>query len=311
MAPDERLAGRRVLVVSPYETNRHILSHYTSQWGMEPFPAASSSEALALVQEDGAFDGAVLDVPLPESEGDRLDRELRMASHPRVLPVVSWTSLALRNREERREGAPLPAAQETLYLTRPIRPGVLHRALVRVFQVFQEQPALPVEGEVRSVGDGISDLWLPVDQPMGQTHPLHLLLAEDNVINQKVELRLLERLGYRADVAANGMEVLEALRRKPYDVVLMDIQMPDMDGIEATRRIRAQWPEDQQPCIIALTAHTMEEDRQWFLGVGMDDYIGKPVQMEELTEKLRNVPGRAGKSGAVSTAVGRTAPGGR
>ncbi len=307
MAPDERLAGRRILVVSPYETNRHILSHYTSWWGMEPFPAASSSETLALMQENGAFDGAILDVPLTESEADRLARELRMASHPRVLPVVNWTSLALRNREVRRGGAPLPAAQETLYLTRPIRPGVLHRALV---QVFQERPVLPVEGEVRSVGDGISDLWLPVDQPMGQTHPLHLLLAEDNVINQKVELRLLERLGYRADVAANGMEVLEALRRKPYDVVLMDIQMPDMDGIEATRRIRAQWPEDQQPCIIALTAHTMEEDRQWFLGVGMDDYIGKPVQMEELTEKLRNVPGRAGKSGTVSTAVGRTAPGG-
>lgn len=120
-------------------------------------------------------------------------------------------------------------------------------------------------------------------------HPLRILLAEDNIINQKVALRLLERMGYRADVAATGFEVLEALYRQHYDVVLMDVEMPDMDGVEATRRIREQWPASQQPYIIAMTAHAMESDRQWCLDVGMDEYLGKPVRVEALADRLRLV----------------------
>ncbi|NJN65294.1 MAG: PAS domain S-box protein [Chloroflexaceae bacterium] len=315
LAPDDRFAGKRVLVVSPYETNRNILTHYATQWGIEPFAAASASEAIALVQSGDSFplDGAILDMPRNESEGTNLAQNLRATGRLPALPVVIWTSLATQNR----------SSPTTRYLARPIRPVILHSALVRMFQERSVLPAaLPVErdrmdreGWKAVYGPSVpSEVWLPTDLHLGQTHPLHLLLAEDNVINQKVELRLLERLGYRADVAANGMEVLEALRRKPYDVVLMDIQMPDMDGIEATRCIRTQWPEDQQPCIIALTAHTMEEDRQWFLRSGMDDYIGKPVRMEELTEKLRNVRGKASSAGRaepVSAAVGGTVSGGR
>ena len=117
---------------------------------------------------------------------------------------------------------------------------------------------------------------------------LHLLLAEDKVVNQKVALRMLQRLGYRADVASNGCEVVEAVQRQPYDVVLMDMQMPEMDGLEATRRVRDDFPAERQPYIIALTANAMEGDRDRCLEAGMDDYLSKPVKLDALSKALVN-----------------------
>jgi CheY-like chemotaxis protein len=132
---------------------------------------------------------------------------------------------------------------------------------------------------------------------MGRRLPLRILVAEDNVINQQVALSFLERLGYRADVAANGMEVISSLRRQPYDVVLMDVQMPEMDGLAATRRIRRLPPAELaariQPRIIAMTANALKEDCEVCLAAGMDDYLSKPIQAEELTSALnRCQPGR-------------------
>jgi CheY-like chemotaxis protein len=122
---------------------------------------------------------------------------------------------------------------------------------------------------------------------LGTTHPLRILVAEDSPVNQKVALYLLERIGYRADVAGNGSEVLEALERQTYDVVLMDVQMPDMDGLEAATHIREQYPPGARPCIIALTAHALHGDRERFLAAGMDDYVAKPVRINELADVLR------------------------
>jgi CheY-like chemotaxis protein len=121
---------------------------------------------------------------------------------------------------------------------------------------------------------------------MGERLPLRILLAEDNAVNQKLALRLLERMGYRADVAGNGAEVLDALRRQTYDVVLMDVQMPEMDGLEATRAIHWEWARPQRPRIIAMTANAMKEDRAACLAAGMDDYLSKPIRVEELVSAL-------------------------
>jgi CheY-like chemotaxis protein len=130
---------------------------------------------------------------------------------------------------------------------------------------------------------------LQIDSDMAQRHPLRILLAEDNLLNQKVALSLLRRMGYQVDVALNGRQVLAALEQHPYDVVLMDIQMPEMDGLEATHRIRTDWPEEEQPWIIALTAQAVEGDRERFLSMGMDDYVSKPVRIDVLAKALQNV----------------------
>jgi CheY-like chemotaxis protein len=127
------------------------------------------------------------------------------------------------------------------------------------------------------------------DALLGRRLPLRLLLAEDNTVNQKLALRLLERMGYRADVVANGPEVLEALQRQRYDVILMDVQMPEMDGLEASRAIHERWPTEQRPRIIAMTANAMQGDREECLAAGMDDYLTKPIQIEVLQEALERI----------------------
>src|SRR5439155_23374712 len=121
---------------------------------------------------------------------------------------------------------------------------------------------------------------------MPETSALRILLAEDNAVNQKVALKILDKLGYRADVASNGLEALEALERQSFDVVLMDVQMPEMDGLDASRRICERWPDESRPRIIAMTANAMIEDREACFAAGMDDYVAKPVRREELAEAL-------------------------
>ena len=126
-----------------------------------------------------------------------------------------------------------------------------------------------------------------IEHTLAERLPLRILLAEDNMINQKVAMRLLQRLGYRADAVANGLEALEALKRTPYDVVLMDVHMPEMDGLEATCQIVERWPRAQRPRIIAITAAATRQDRDRCFEAGMDDYISKPIQVQELTEALK------------------------
>ena len=128
-----------------------------------------------------------------------------------------------------------------------------------------------------------------MDPEMAKNHPLRILLAEDILVNQKLALRLLEQMGYRADVASNGLEAVQSVERQPYDVILMDVQMPEMDGLEASRRICARWPRGQRPTIIAMTANAMQGDREMCLEAGMDDYVSKPIRPDELIKALMKV----------------------
>jgi len=131
-----------------------------------------------------------------------------------------------------------------------------------------------------------------LDATMAARHPLRILLAEDNVVNQKLALRLLQQMGYRADLASNGIEAVESVERQTYDVILMDVQMPDMDGLEAARRITTKWSPDERPRIVAMTANAMQGDREMCLAAGMDDYLTKPIRVDQLVEALNQAPVR-------------------
>jgi CheY-like chemotaxis protein len=168
-------------------------------------------------------------------------------------------------------------------LHKPLKPSQLFDALVTIF----DTPASEEKSQQPSVDKP------KFDPQMGTRHPLRILLAEDNLVNQKVALRILEQSGYRADIASNGKETLESVNRQIYDVVLMDVQMPEMDGLEATRQIVARWPKKKdRPCIIAMTADAMRSDRERCLAAGMDDYVAKPIHVAELMEALQKVQAR-------------------
>ena len=267
------LQGKRVLLVvdDDHATSSAILGRYVAGWGMHLHTVATVESANDWMEQQEAPCDVIL-IHLQEASpaaAAAVGGRLRAADAPTpTVPVLAFVSLTTR-----RDVSNAAAVDGTTFLTRPLRPALLHAALVSI-----------VQGEVVEHRQGLGRSAF--DPQAGQRYPLQILLAEDNIINQKVALRLLEKMGYRADVSATGYEVLEALYRQPYDVVLMDVEMPDMDGVEATRRIREQWPAAQQPYIIAMTAHAMESDREWCLDMGMDEYLGKPVRVEALADKL-------------------------
>ncbi len=183
------------------------------------------------------------------------------------IPLVLSTSLG--GRDEARESTEFAAI-----LLKPIRQSALFDMLMTIF-------AGHVEIRTKSAAE-----HLTLDAEMASHHPLRILLAEDNVVNQKLAIRLLSQMGYRADIAANGLEVLQAVKRQPYDVILMDVQMPEMDGLEATRHLCEDISADRRPRFIALTANAMQGDREMCLEAGMDDYLSKPIRVDELVTAL-------------------------
>jgi CheY-like chemotaxis protein len=220
------------------------------------------------VQAGVPFDVAVLDMQMPDMDGMMLAKHIRRDQNSQALPLVMLTSLG--QREIDTEGVQFAA-----FLHKPMKPSQLYNALISIF-AEQEQPVLK-----RAEAGGTQ-----FDALLGQRLPLRILLAEDNTVNQKLAVRQLERMGYRADVAANGLEVLQALQRQSYDVILMDVQMPEMDGLEASRAIHEEWPAEQCPRIVAMTANGMQGDREECLAAGMDDYLAKPIQINALQEAL-------------------------
>ncbi|MCC5896722.1 MAG: PAS domain S-box protein [Phormidium sp. BM_Day4_Bin.17] len=267
------LQQARILVVDDNATNRQILVRQTQFWGMHPFAAASGAEALVLLEDGARFDVAVLDMQMPQMDGLTLAKKIRQRTEGAELPLVMFTSIGKPEIRKDYESLNFVA-----FLNKPIKQSQLYDVLVAALG----------QGTVQSQGwaKGTTPTK-PASKPV-DVLSLRVLLAEDNAINQKVALRILERMGYRADVAANGLEVIGALHRQPYDVILMDVQMPELDGLETTRRIvedAATFP-FPKPRIIAMTANAMQGDREACLAAGMDDYVSKPIRVEQLARAL-------------------------
>jgi CheY-like chemotaxis protein/HPt (histidine-containing phosphotransfer) domain-containing protein len=263
-----QLDGKRLLIVDDNATNRKILTLQAQAWGMVSRAAQSGVEALDWLHQGEHFDLAVLDLQMPQMDGFTLATAIKTLPAQPSFPLVLLTSMGWSA-----PGAEAAESHFTAFLNKPLKQAQLYNALVQALggQPLQVSPA------------GASP---QVDAQLAQRLPLRILLAEDNAVNQKFALLFLAKLGYRADVAGNGLEVLAALERQPYDVVLMDVQMPEMDGLTATRQICQQWAPAVRPRIIAMTANAMQGDREECLHAGMDDYISKPIRVEALVQAL-------------------------
>jgi len=262
------LKGKRILVVDDNATNRRILALQTAKWGMPVRDADCADAAMRALAAD-RFDLAIIDMHMPGTDGATLARNIRAAGY--TMPMVLFTSLGHREADDRLFAATL---------AKPLRQSQLFDLLVGL---LGGSAAPRVSAAARKPA---------IDAAMAEQHPLRILLAEDNLVNQKLALRLLSQMGYRADVAASGIEAVEAVQRQPYDVVLMDVQMPEMDGLEATREIRRRWSDGARPRIVAMTANAMQGDREECLAAGMDDYLTKPIRVEALVGALAHTAAR-------------------
>jgi GAF domain-containing protein/CheY-like chemotaxis protein/HPt (histidine-containing phosphotransfer) domain-containing protein len=271
---DGSYAGRRALIVDDNATNLVLMTTLLSAWGVETTTASSGEEALAAIEHSG-FDVAILDMLMPGMDG--LELATRVRAHAPDLPAILASSVPRHDvaSDPRWEAAGIGAV-----IVKPIKASALHGALAIVLDLG------PAAEETRDQAEGI------LDPELATRHPLRILVAEDNVVNQRLALRLLEKLGYRADVVANGLEAVEAVERQPYDLVLMDVQMPDMDGVQATQRILERWRDGDRPWIVAMTAEVMRGDREGFLAAGMNDYVAKPIRPQELIAAIARTPSR-------------------
>ncbi len=250
-----KLEGKHVLIVDDNKSARQIMGKQLHSWGVIPVTKPSGQEALDLIRGGAPFDAAILDMNMPEMDGTSLAREIR--KYRKDLPLIQLLSAGQRGAPELFEAA----------LKKPLK-------LAQLYQVLSDTLGAQETREKANSPDAKPD-----------RSPMRILLAEDNVSNQRVTLQMLKKLGYRADAVANGAEVIQALERQPYDLILMDVKMPVMGGIDAAKMIRERWP-NNGPKIVAITAYALAGDREKCLAAGMDDYIGKPVQKEELAKML-------------------------
>lgn len=262
------LAGRWVLILEDNATSRRILTGWLKKCGVQTTAVATSQEALALLRKRNTFDAAIVDFQLPEIDGTSLVESIRNLPGCQLLQLLPLTSAHLRAGDAR-----AAAARVSLSVYKPIRPRQFLDALSQSFdgRLYSSQKMPGGQG---------------LDPSFASRHPLRILLADDNPVNQKVGRSFLEKLGYRAEVVSNGLEVLHALELKPYDIVFLDVQMPEMDGYEAARQLHRRWAADQRPRLIAMTGNAMQGDKERCLEAGMDDYIAKPVRVEDLRGAL-------------------------
>ncbi len=293
-----QLANLRLLIVDDNPTNCRILTLQTSKWGMIPRGAQSAAQALEWLRAGERFDLAILDMQMPGMDGLMLATEIRKLPDAMKMPLVLLTSMGVRADAPEFAGAAFASC-----LTKPIKPVQLHEVLVRVVSGSKPAPQKP-------------PAHAKLDPGLAQRLPLRILLCDDNAINQKVALRLLQQMGYKPEVAGNGLEALTALDKQPYDIIFMDVQMPEMDGLEATRFVRerqrdkARFPNYKSSIIIvAMTANAMPGDRDRCLNAGMDDYLAKPVRPEDVRKIIERWAGTATSPEPAGPTVSQTATG--
>ncbi len=260
------LKGKQMLIVDDNETNRMILKLQCKQWGIIPTAVPSGKEALIELQKEINFDLAILDMQMPEMDGLQLGRKIRKLKKTAKLPLLMLSSLGVNANPENENII-------DLFLTKPVKQSNLFDALMKCLgeEAIQEFTQSTVK---------------QLDANLAARIPLNILIAEDNAINQKLAMKVFEKLGYKAEIASNGLEVLTWLEKRKFDLIFMDVQMPEMDGLEATAKIVEIYSENR-PKIIAMTANAMPGDKERCLDAGMDDYISKPIRFEEINRVIK------------------------
>jgi CheY-like chemotaxis protein/HPt (histidine-containing phosphotransfer) domain-containing protein/anti-sigma regulatory factor (Ser/Thr protein kinase) len=272
------LAGRRVLLVDDNPTNLHILKTQCTRWGMEVECATRGTHALALLEAEGPFDVAVLDLHMPNMDGLQLARAIVAQKGDTAPPLVLLSSSPGRSRDF--SAMKLFAAT----LAKPVKHSKLFAVLDEVIH-DRRVPAPAVAAQM-------------IDHTLARRLPMQILVVEDSDINRKLAIGMLRKFGYTPDVAQDGAEAVEMVRQQRYDLVFMDLQMPVMDGLAATRQIVSMLPAQRRPRIVAMTANALPADRQRCLDAGMDDYIAKPilpVSVQQLIERWAPQRGAAGE----------------
>ncbi len=289
-----QLSGLRLLIVDDNAAVRAALVRQTRKWGLAPRAAESAAQAVEWLRKGDLFDLALVDMQMPGIHSAALVREIRSLSRTPSLPTVMLTGMNARP-----DAANSGCLAHTAFLNKPAKPGLLRAALLEALSGAKAGAAQKTAAPYR------------IDAALAQRLPLRVLLTDDNLINQKVASRLLQQMGYQAAIAKNGLEAIRALERQPYDLILMDVQMPEMDGLEATRRIRQRQQEPSAPphfkqpiLIVAMTANVMQGDREKCVAAGMDDYLPKPIRPEALQAMIERLAAGGASSGANAPASG-------
>ncbi len=267
------LLGKRVVIIDDNKTNRQILKTQTERWGMVATTFESPKAGLKAFESDVEFDIGILDMCMPDMDGLQLASLLRKTERGAKLPLILLSSIG-RMIDGRADDIQRANFHSTL--SKPIRPSTL---LDNLHSVFAQQPKKI--GKIKIDSNATKEF----DATFGENLPLRLLVVDDNATNQKLAVMVLKRLGYRCDLANNGVEAVTAASNQSYDLILMDIEMPEMDGIEATGEIRKVLG-DKAPYIIAMTANAMRGDRDRYLSLGLDDYVAKPIRVASLIDAL-------------------------
>ncbi|MHC1737096.1 MAG: response regulator [Ignavibacteriaceae bacterium] len=264
-----QINNKKILILDENYTSRKILRMLTESWGMKPSETGADSEALEWLNNNEIFDIAIIDKAALQANGLSLLKKLEEIKPDNCFPIILLSSLGDKETEELTKKLKI-----IKILYKPIKQSLLYETILSEFI----SSAIHVKK---------SDIHVSLDSRLGTKYPLKILLAEDNSVNQKVTSKILERLGYRTDIVANGLEVLEALKKIDYGLILMDLHMPEMDGFDATKAVFELMKGKVPPVIIALTAFAMDSDKELCLSIGMDDYLSKPVRTHELQSMLQ------------------------